>query len=367
MLLADLQNPDNLESLPIVDGIDPSITNEQSGYLQVGEWLALPVSQVTCRIDGRTDPEILDETGGSLGTLCLTDKLEGLDLQALTKWQYVAYLADVEAVGAGRPHTFQRNYVVLNERYLNNYLEKYYHSAPIWGGFSHLPPAVAVKREYETLTAREGIVFPTRFHEMAFSRYISANNAFERFLRLYHSLELIFDFIIFKSIQKLGNDMVGFGAISRAHGKSELDRLKYILAMCCEDWEGIADKFRPITKFQSKAVSIFQDHTKDGNPLGESGRWLKVCENCLAGQTTEVDFKNARIIDNKDGSYSTIVINISAYWIYRVRSSIAHSRVSEFIFEDSDEEFIVHFVEGILEEVVRQVFSSSKLKSLMET
>lgn len=365
MFLADLQNPVILETLPIVDGIDPSNANVQSDYLQVGEWLALPVSQVTCRIDGRTDPEILDETGESLGTLCLTDKLEGVDLQALTRWQYVAYLADVEVVGAGRPHTFQKNYVILNEIHLNHYLVKYFHSAPIWGGFSHLPPSVAVKREYETLTATDGIVFPTRFHEMAFSRYIAANNAFERFLRLYHSLELIFDFIIFKSIQKLGNDMVGYGAISRAHGKSEIDRLKYIMAMCCEDWERISNKFRPITNFKSKAIAIFQDHTKDGNPLGDHGKWSKVFENCVAGQTTESDFKNAKIIDNKDGSYPAIVASISAYWIYRVRSSIAHSRVSEFIFEDSDEEFIVHFVEGILEEVVRQVFSSSKLKSLM--
>jgi hypothetical protein len=364
MLLAELQNSAVLDLLPTVDDIDPSDAGEQHGYLQVGDWLALPVSQVSCRIDGKTDPEILDETGVSLGTLCLTAKLTGIEPEALTKWQYVAYLADIEAAGAGTPHAFQKNYLVLKASYLGEYLKKYYQSAPVWGGFSHSAAATPVTREHEKLVARTGIVFPTRFHDMAFSRYVSANNAFERFLRLYHSLELIFDFVIFKSIQKLNDDMVGYGTISRANVRGELDRLKYILAEYCEDWENIAAKFAPVATFEAMASAIFQDHTKDGNPL-LAEKWQKMVETCRAGQTTEVDFLRINICDRNQAPYARLVQNVAAYWIYRVRSSIAHSRVSEFLFEDSDERFILEFAEGILEEVVRQIFSSTKLLGLM--
>lgn len=203
----------------------------------------------------------------------------------------------------------------------------------------------------------------TKHHHMAFSRYVSASNAFERFLRLYHNLELIFDFIIMKSIQKLGDDMVGFGTLSRAHGRTELDRLKYILVECCESWENIAAKFHGVVTFESKAAEIFQEHTKEGNPLDEL-RWSRVIEACQSGQTAMVNFTTAKLC--KPNDYERFIASIAAYWIYRVRSSIAHSRVSEFLFEDSDEKFIVDFAERLLLEVVRQVLSSSKLASLIK-
>jgi hypothetical protein len=374
MILSELKNRDILELLPTVDGVDPSDAGEQSGYLRVGDWLAMPVGQVTCRIDGQTDPEILDETGASLGTLCLTAKLLSVEPQALTKWQYVAYLRDIETSGIGFAHAFQRNYVVIRASYLDEYVEKYYRSAPVWGGFSHIDAATPLMREHEKIVARKGIVFPTRFHDMVFSKYVSANNAFERFLRLYHSLELIFDFIIFKSIQKLGDDMIGYGTILRANGRTELERLKYIISEYCEDYESIAAKFAPVSNFEAKAASIFQDHTKEGNPFAApkdsisaaSPKWEKMVETCSAAQTTEADFIGAKLCDHNKMPYARLVSNVAAYWIYRVRSSIAHSRVSEFLFEEADEEFIIDFVEGILEQVVIQVFSINRLLLLMK-
>ncbi|MBX3543562.1 hypothetical protein [Chelatococcus sp.] len=364
MLLADIQRREVLEALPVVEGIDPSDAGEHSGYLRVGEWLALPVCQVMCRINGQIDLEILDESGASLGALCLTAKLIGKQPDTFTRWQYVAYLADVEALGAGQPHTFQKNYLILLDSYYSEYAKKYYVSAPVWGGFSHSPPPAPISQDRVSLTARAGIIFPTKFHDMAFSRYVSASNAFERFLRLYHTLELIFDYIVFKSIQKLNEDLEGYGKLSRSHGKSELERLRYILSEYCDDCEGIAARFVALANFEPIATAIFQTHTKDGNPLSDEGKWSAMVEACRAGQTTKADFKRFAI--SKDHEYETKIVGVAAYWIYRVRSSIAHSRVSEFLFLDADEQFIVDFAEGVLEEVVRQVFSSRKLLELTE-
>lgn len=363
MLLADLQNDSVLERLPTVDGISLSDVGELSGFLRVGEWVALPVNQVACRIDGSSDPEICDEGGASIGTLCLTEKLAGVSPAALTTWQYVAYLADVEASSAGASHVFKLDYVILKSDLVPDYIEKYLKSAPIWGGFSHKPVSDAVSREYDVMVARAGMKFPTRFHDMALSRYVSASNAFDRFLRLYHSIELIFDFIIMKSIQKLDDDMVGFGSISKSYGKSELDRLKYLFSEYCYDWAEIAGKFSAVSQFSERAEEIFQDHTKDGNPL--SSKWEKFLTQCIADQVSSADFLASRICDNGNNSYEKIVPYVAAYWIYRVRSSIAHTRVSEFLFEESDEEFIVDFAEPLLLEVVRQIFSSPRLEALV--
>ncbi|NES18002.1 MAG: hypothetical protein F6K41_03525 [Symploca sp. SIO3E6] len=55
--------------------------------------------------------------------------------------------------------------------------------------------------------------------------------------------------------------------------------------------------------------------------------------------------------------YETIIIKIAAYWIYRVRSCIAHNRIGEYIMLPEDEEFIVEFAEPLLREVLYQVFT----------
>jgi hypothetical protein len=363
MLPAEFQNAAILDLLPIVEGISPANATSQGGYLRINDLVALPVNQVARHIDGRVDGEILDEAGVSIGTLCLTAKLNSVGPNALTKWQYVAYLADISVSNVGQPHSFQKNYLILKAAHFDEYLKKYHDTAPVWGGFSHSPSSSIASNEHTVIRALPDIIIPTKYHHMAFSRYVSASNAFDRFLRLYHNLELIFDFMIMKSIQKLGDDMVGFGALSRAHGRTELDRLKYILVECCESWEEIAAKFHGLVNFESKAAEIFQEHAKDGNPLDDL-RWDKVIEACQSGQTAAVNFTTAKLC--KTNEYARFVASIAAYWIYRVRSSIAHSRVSEFLFEDSDEKFIVDFAERLLLEVVRQVLSSAKLASLIK-
>ena len=346
-----------------VEGVNPAVATEISGHLSVSGLIALPVKQIACHLDQNIDLEILDEGGDSIGTLCLTAKLAGSNPQNLTKWQYVAYLTDVPHDQAGKEHVFSCSYVVIKADRLADYLNKWSDSAPLWGGFSHAPSPAPIVRQATNLVARSGIIFPTRFHRTNFSRYIAASNGFERFLRLYHSLELIFDFVIFKSIQKLGDDMVGFGAISRSHGRSEIERLRYIVSEFCDNHESIARSFLGIANFEVKAEEIFQDYSKDGNPL-DAAKWRKLIDLCRAGQVAEVDFIREKLCDRNQHSYKKFVSNVSSYWIYRVRSSIAHSRVSEFLFEDSDEGFIVNFAENVLDEVVNQVLTGGSLQRL---
>ena len=56
---------------------------------------------------------------------------------------------------------------------------------------------------------------------------------------------------------------------------------------------------------------------------------------------------------------------IAAYQIYRLRSSIAHSRIGEYLLTDADDAMIREFGLPLIQEVAVQVFSSPVLASLV--
>jgi len=53
--------------------------------------------------------------------------------------------------------------------------------------------------------------------------------AFERYLKLYHLLELSFDHDTVEKIRGLGQDLHGIGQILAQHKRDEFDRLKQLL------------------------------------------------------------------------------------------------------------------------------------------
>ncbi|MBK7129689.1 MAG: hypothetical protein IPH66_10055 [Crocinitomicaceae bacterium] len=54
--------------------------------------------------------------------------------------------------------------------------------------------------------------------------------------------------------------------------------------------------------------------------------------------------------------YNKFIINVTAYWIYRIRCSIAHNKIGEYHLSWNDENFIVDFGEPLLKEVLIQFF-----------
>jgi len=55
-----------------------------------------------------------------------------------------------------------------------------------------------------------------------------------------------------------------------------------------------------------------------------------------------------------DDEYSQKICEISAYWVYRIRCSIAHNKIGEYILNYKDEEFLVNCAEPFLKEIVFQ-------------
>ena len=350
-----------------VEGVDPSSAKFHGGgeCFSVSGLVVVPIEAVGSLLDRSLDIELLDDSGASVGTISFTKNLIGVQPTTLTRWQYAAFLADSPDDWVGPHHDFSRDYVVVDEMFADDYLARYSVGAPIWGGFTHEPlPAREIGPQVPQITANPSIHLPTEFHKQALNRYIEATNAFDRFLKLYHTLELLFDYVIMKRLKLVGEDLENFGKIMGEYDRSEIERLKYLISAFCNNPTEICAGFPVICVFQDRAWEIFQKHSKSGNPFHQDRHWEEFLRLANDDRLSETELRKAKLL-NSGADYAALVSNIAAYWIYRVRSSIAHSRVGEFLFVESDEKFVAEFAEPLLLDVVMQVFENADLKSLM--
>jgi len=112
---------------------------------------------------------------------------------------------------------------------------------------------------------------------------------------------------------------------------------------------------------------IFQDNGKESNPIKDD-RWVALIQflQLTPEKQTHDKAKEEKLISRAtEDALKDFLANLAAYWIYRVRCSIAHNREGEFIFNRSHEEFIVDFAEILLKEVIQQIFSNAKLKEIL--
>ena len=348
------------------EGIRVDSASLEDGFLIVGGYTALKVGTISSAISRQSDLEVIDLNGDPIATLCFTKFLGNIERTNLTRWQYVAFLSDAEFDELDDPrYTFKSDYLIVEEARLNEYLQVFKQSAPIWGRFSHeLVPSLDIPTNLSNLVAIPNLKFPTSYHSEAFGRYLNANNPLERFLRLYQCVELLFDFIIFKRMKALNDDLSGFSNLLSEHGTSELERLKAIMNNYCGNPQALAEKMELSSGFQHERETIFQTHSKKGNPFHENKNHWIALKKCIDGACfNEPALKKLNEFKNMP-SFVKFVTDLAAYWIYRVRSSIAHNRVGEFLLEDKNAPFVANFAEPLMLEAVIQIFANPKFNSL---
>ncbi|MGC9448384.1 hypothetical protein [Cereibacter johrii] len=346
------------------EGIDPQQSMLTSGYLSVGSLTAIPVTEVSPFIDQSQDTEILDPDGTSIGTVCYVKSRGPLPVGQLTRWQFVAFLADATFGDcAATEYSFRSHYLVLESASIDVYLSSYRASAPIWGSFSHSSapdPEVRLLRDQVQIT--RDIVLPTSHHEEALRRYVRSANTYDRYLRLYHCLELLFDYILFAKIKQLGDNLQGFAALMSDYSRIETDRLKSIVREFQKSPHCIAELLCRSKAFSVLREDIFVKYGKASNPVVED-KWAKL-KSCIdQDQYDYGSWKRVGLVKD-ERAYAQLVADIAAYWIYRVRSSIAHNRIGEYLLQDHDAEFVRQFAEPLLLEVVKQVLSSEQIRNL---
>lgn len=332
------------------------------GYLSVNGYVPIPVENCATVLDRSSDIPIL-EGSTEIGYLCFTKGKVIDNLGALTELQFSCYLNEISSEAElETSYEFKTDYVVIYYEHINTYVKSYLVSAPLWGYFNHayagLNISAPVTRSFSNLTVNASPKFNESHYHEASVRGIKQNLAFERFLKFYHLLELNFDYDVIKRIKGLNisTQSKDIGSILNEYKREDLDRLRYLHTSYCTDVTPIVAKLNEIKNHLPVADGIFYEFgKKDGNPLKEKNKMHAIA--CSADGFTLDRCKSEKVQQVKDvATHSQFIGSLTTYWIYRIRCSIAHNKVGEYLMSHKDEKFVVEFGEPLLIEFLKQVF-----------
>jgi hypothetical protein len=337
---------------------DPSLSIQAAsdGACLVDGFYALPLESTSSIYPRNSNFSVSDEAGTVIGDL-LTCRGEEFSLARFSALYLAAYLNEVSKEQYGQRGRFARDYLLVYESQLHEYRRDFMDSTAVWGGFQHANVPIgkpSAQLSTTSIIARTGVKLASDIHLETAGRSVMQPYAFERFLKLYHLLELTFDQEIVKKIQALGDDLRGIGKILSNYADKELDRLKQILTSCTKPSEVIAciQEICADNRWHDNIRTIFFDYGKNGNPLsGKTHLFITMLK--TDGYTIQ-GLKELGIIPGgknrgtEQKLFEHFSLDLAAYWIYRVRCSIAHSRIGEYVMRSEDEAFVALFAEKLL-------------------
>ncbi|MBM6499265.1 hypothetical protein [Flavobacterium macrobrachii] len=171
-------------------------------------------------------------------------------------------------------------------------------------------------------------------------------------------LELEFDYSLIKKIQSLNitTDSNQIGNLLNEYNRNEVDRLFDLVSSSCSDVNNLALKLNGIKIFQSLGEEIFIRFGK-GNKgnlyLSDITKYNSLLSDADAFANSTSVQTHAKV---NVSEYDKFIHTITAYWIYRIRCSIAHFKIGEYILTRDKEEFIVEFAEPLIKEVLIQFY-----------
>ncbi|MBB3844317.1 hypothetical protein [Xanthomonas arboricola] len=297
--------------------------------------------------------------GEEIGFLCL---LRGLEAQVSAMTQAQSAVLTIESGDiqlSGASYTFVGDYVVISADSIDMY-DTARASSSFWGQYLHESDApvgsLEVFRDDEVIQVDAACILPTERHAESLSKYASYGRPTDRFLFLYHFLELDFDREVVKRIKALDdNNLNGVGQIIREIGSGdEMSRLLHLVRdVPIDELESWASELKNHPRVSK---SIFYEYGKDSNPV-------KLYEDfkCYFIDTTAVrnhifsDAKvNARPTVDLCKDYNKSIRKCVAYWIYRVRCCVAHNKLGEYhLMSPEDMSFLERFAIPLLRVIVR--------------
>ncbi|MFF2287426.1 hypothetical protein [Peribacillus butanolivorans] len=365
MNLQELLNIYEQDEELIDDRIKPDTITEVDGELySVNGHIALPIEEIASFYDLNTDIEIVDESGEELGTICFSKHAEVVT--ELTNLQLISYIKEISPndFESGKV-VFNKSYVVLKVEKYQLYKEHFYNTAPVWGNFSHLQNTNIAHKVAVTKLEASKVKLPTEYHKESIIRAIQQPYGFERFLKTYHMLELLFDTDFVEGINQLGQDLKGIGKlVQNFNNKDEIERLRQVVYRRSHtiNLVTLASLLNRIKSEKDLAIEIFFEYGKEkSNPISktetksalERFNSLLQYEEPFQYENVHTTFPNIK----DQEKYRKFLVDISTYWIYRVRCSIAHSKIGEYILKSEDEKFVVEIIEPILKCLITECFA----------
>jgi len=307
------------------------------------------------------DIEIKNEAGTNIGMLCLTSQISNIEISKLTDAQVAALVYESLSNFYGNiPGQYKNDYVCINTDDILDYISTMETSA-IWGGFCHISQSEKIvnfklSSDNHPIITKSGISPPSNRHALSAYRAGVHSGIKERFLSLYHCLEIDYDYEALNQIKNVSfDDTSKMWEILNGTQREEIHRLTHLLAGF-NDISFINNHLeKKLKTFEDVIKRIFFDYGKASNPFSD---WDEF-EACFINNPTINRIEVEKIRKSKkypgenytadDIKYKTRLIKLTSYFIYRTRCCIAHNKLGDYYMDnDDDMQFLSEFIMPLL-------------------
>lgn len=347
-------------------GIDSGfIVTKFGGKCAINDYVALKLSAVSPKYGRDNVIPIYQTNGARPSAYLVTCQSKDFGYGSASEFLAAAFLEDARPSDIidelGRPRRdffFRADYLVVSVLEHADYMKKFRAGSGLWGGFVHVEELARKRTSYESkaqsILAKADLKINTDAEKDTLWRAIDHASPLERYLKLYHMIELMFDLVLVEKIQSLGQDLKGIGKLLNDYsGGNEFERLNKIIKESSPDvqfFEKVLTQVFSESKYHAQLMDLLFEYSKESNPYKEKREAFK---NVLA-----VGFSLAQLKSNNLSHEHVHLSKFAAYIIYRVRCSIAHSKIGEYILTQTDEEFVAEVAEPLLNEILVTIYST---------
>jgi hypothetical protein len=330
-------------------------------FLQLDDFVVHRIELLNNSYDSCISNTTIELSGVSIGDIFYL-KEQKFETASLSIFQFYAYLSECQVVDITLPdYTFKHNYLLIHKDFIDEFHLKYSSTSSVWGGFK-ISENISVinyyKKQISTISIPDELKELDTYAQDSIFRALDQKHSFERFLKLYHLLELEFDYSLIKKIQALNitthSNLIG--GLLNEYTRTENDRLYDLISSKCSSINNLALKLNGIKPYKALGEQIFINFgkIKGGNLfLSDSTKYNALLNDVDSFVSTSSVNTYAKI---GLSDYNRFIHTVTAYWIYRIRCSIAHFKIGEYILTRDKEEFIVEFAEPLIKEVLIQFY-----------
>ncbi len=330
-------------------------------FIQFDDYIVHKIELINNSFDEGVSNTSLELNGVIIGDLFYLKDLS-LEISSMSVFQFYAFLNECTIQDLQlQNYTFKSNYLVVHKDYIDDFHLKYSSTSSVWGGFKISENQSVInyyKKAIPVITIPDELRELDHYAQDSVYRALDQKHSFERFLKLYHLLELEFDYSLIKKIQSLNitTDSNLIGSLLNEYKRTENDRLFDLISNKCLDTNSLSDKLNKIKPFRALGEEIFIRFGKEKtnnlylNDLIKYNSLLSDVD-AFANPNSVKTITNIQLND-----YNKFIHTVTAYWIYRIRCSIAHFKIGEYILTRDKEDFIVEFAEPLIKEVLIQFY-----------
>ncbi|TAE13596.1 MAG: hypothetical protein EAZ95_10955 [Bacteroidetes bacterium] len=356
----------------------------RNNHTFVGGWVVFPIFvnvsyqswENGSDLPAVIDVKFLDNT--VIGHIYFSNNEQIVDSIDMSVPKMCAYLVDVDKAQLNISYKLSKDYLVIEEQFYEEYIEKYKKTSILWGGFYHEDDKVvedAQKQVKTGITCLPNLELPTPFHQVTAQEAILHIYPFERFLKNYQLLELLFDYQTVEEIIKaraLATDRNKYNKSVQIlnnydRNSKEVEKLQYVIAKNIKNLPNVILYINKAALFKDLAKEVFFEYGKESNPDKDAKFFQMGISNTFAENTFYKKNNNGKFVvkngvneSDLQPNYDSFMKKMVSYWIYRIRCCIAHNKIGEFSLSPANiehQEFMIKFAEPLLQEVLIQCFT----------